>query len=70
MEAAKLKLDESDLGGAIAAAIESVKKKPTDIATRTFLFELSCSPVVLVRESKIARIATQLIPGFNVIDSL
>ena len=42
MEAAKLKLDESDLGGAIAAAIESVKKKPTDVATRTFLFELSC----------------------------
>ena len=40
MEAAKLKLDESDLGGAIAAAIESVKKKPTDVATRTFLFEL------------------------------
>lgn len=42
MEAAKLKLDESDLGGAITAAIESVKKKPTDVATRTFLFELSC----------------------------
>ena len=42
MEAAKLKLDESDLGGAIAAAIESVKNKPTDISTRTFLFELSC----------------------------
>jgi type VI secretion system protein ImpE len=42
MEAAKLKLDESDLGGAIAAAIEIVKKKPTDISARTFLFELSC----------------------------
>lgn len=42
MEAAKLKLDERDLGGAIAAAIDSVKKKPTDISTRTFLFELSC----------------------------
>lgn len=42
MEAAKLKLDESDLGGAISAAIESVKKKPTDVGTRTFLFELSC----------------------------
>lgn len=42
MEAAKLKLDESDLGGAIAAAIENVKKKPTDVAARTFLFELSC----------------------------
>jgi len=42
MEAAKLKLDESDLAGAIAAAIETVKKKPTDGAARTFLFELSC----------------------------
>jgi type VI secretion system protein ImpE len=42
MEAAKLKLDESDLGGAIAAAIETVKKKPTDVSARTFLFELSC----------------------------
>lgn len=42
MEAAKLKLDESDLGGAIAAAIENVKKQPTDISARTFLFELSC----------------------------
>jgi len=42
MEAAKLKLDESDLGGAIAAAIEIVKKNPTNISARTFLFELSC----------------------------
>ncbi len=42
MEAAKLKLDESDLGGAIAAAIETVKKQPTNISARTFLFELSC----------------------------
>lgn len=42
MEAAKLKLDESDLGGAVAAAIENVKKNPTDVAARTFLFELSC----------------------------
>jgi type VI secretion system protein ImpE len=42
MQAAKLKLDESDLGGAIAAAIDIVKKKPTDISARTFLFELSC----------------------------
>lgn len=37
-----MKLDESDLGGAIAAAIENVRKKPTDVAARTFLFELSC----------------------------
>lgn len=42
MEAAKLKLDESDLGGAISAAIETVKKEPTNVSARTFLFELSC----------------------------
>lgn len=42
MEAAKLKLDESDLGGAIAAAIETVRTNPTNVAARTFLFELSC----------------------------
>jgi type VI secretion system protein ImpE len=42
MEAAKLKLDESDLAGAIAAAIETVKKHPTNVSARTFLFELSC----------------------------
>ncbi len=42
MEAAKLKLDESDLAGAIAAAIETVKKQPTNVSARTFLFELSC----------------------------
>jgi type VI secretion system protein ImpE len=39
--AAKLKLDEGDLAGAIAAAIESVKKNPTDVSARIFLFELS-----------------------------
>jgi type VI secretion system protein ImpE len=42
MEAAKLKLDESDLGGAIAAAIETVRTNPTNVSARTFLFELSC----------------------------
>ena len=42
MEAAKLKLDESDLAGAIAAAIETVRTNPTNVSARTFLFELSC----------------------------
>ena len=42
MEAAKLKLDESDLGGAIAATIETVRTNPTNVSARTFLFELSC----------------------------
>lgn len=39
---AKLKLDEGELAGAIAAAIETVKKSPTNVSARTFLFELSC----------------------------
>jgi len=39
--AAKIKFDEGDLAGAIAAAIESVKKNPTDVSARIFLFELS-----------------------------
>ena len=42
MEQARLKLDESDLGGAIAEAIDTVKKNPTNVPARTFLFELSC----------------------------
>lgn len=41
MTQAKLKLDEGDLGAAIAATIEQVKKSPTDNEARTFLFELS-----------------------------
>jgi type VI secretion system protein ImpE len=41
MTQAKLKLDEGDLGGAIAAAIDMVKKSPVDVEARTFLFELS-----------------------------
>lgn len=41
MTQAKLKLDEGDLAGAVSAAIELVKKSPTDVAARTFLFELS-----------------------------
>jgi len=39
--AAKLKLDEGDLAGAIAAAIDAVKRNPTDVSARIFLFELS-----------------------------
>lgn len=42
MEAAKLKLDESNLSGAISAAIETVRNNPTNVSARTFLFELSC----------------------------
>jgi type VI secretion system protein ImpE len=38
---ANLKLDEGDLGGAIAAAIDTVKRNPTDVSARIFLFELS-----------------------------
>jgi type VI secretion system protein ImpE len=38
---ANLKLDEGDLAGAIAATIETVKKNPTDVSARIFLFELS-----------------------------
>jgi type VI secretion system protein ImpE len=40
-EMAKLKLDEGDLAGAIAAAIDAVKRNPTDVSARIFLFELS-----------------------------
>jgi type VI secretion system protein ImpE len=39
--AAKLKLDEGDLSGAITAAIDTVKRNPTDVSARIFLFELS-----------------------------
>jgi len=39
--AAKLKLDEGDLAGAIAASIDAVKRNPTDVPARIFLFELS-----------------------------
>jgi len=41
MSDAKLKLDEGDLSGAIAAAIDTVKHNPTNVSARTFLFELS-----------------------------
>lgn len=42
MNDAKLKLDAGDLKGAVEAAINLVKTNPTNVAARTFLFELSC----------------------------
>lgn len=40
MEEAKVRLHANDLNGAIQAAINHVKQKPTDTSARTFLFEL------------------------------
>ncbi|NNF00952.1 MAG: hypothetical protein HKN25_18190 [Pyrinomonadaceae bacterium] len=42
MNEAKTLLDKGDLSGAIDAALNLVKAKPTDTKARTFLFELSC----------------------------
>jgi type VI secretion system protein ImpE len=42
MNDAKLKLDAGDLKGAVDAALGLVKTNPTNIAGRTFLFELCC----------------------------
>lgn len=42
MNDAKLKLDAGDLKGAVEAALNLVKTNPTNVAARTFLFELSC----------------------------
>ena len=42
MNEAKTQLDAGNLNGAVAAALTSVKSSPTDVAARTFLFELSC----------------------------
>ena len=42
MNEAKSMLDAGNLNGAVEAALQAVKSKPTDIAARTFLFELSC----------------------------
>ena len=39
---AKSLLDAGNLTGAVQAALSAVKAKPTDVAARTFLFELSC----------------------------
>ena len=42
MNEAKTQLDAGNLNGAVTAALSSVKSSPTDVAARTFLFELSC----------------------------
>lgn len=42
MNDAKLKLDAGDLKGAVESALNLVKTNPTNVAARTFLFELSC----------------------------
>lgn len=42
MNDAKLQLDAGNLKGAIDEAIKIVKTNPTNVAARTFLFELSC----------------------------
>ena len=42
MNEAKTQLDTGDLKGAVEAALNAVKKSPTDIKARTFLFELAC----------------------------
>lgn len=42
MNNAKLQLDAGNLDGAIESALALVKQNPTNIAARTFLFELSC----------------------------
>lgn len=42
MNEAKTQLDAGNLQGAVEAALNVVKKSPTDAAARTFLFELAC----------------------------
>jgi type VI secretion system protein ImpE len=42
MNEAKSLLDAGNLSGAVEAVLQSVKSNPTDISSRTFLFELSC----------------------------
>jgi len=42
MNDAKSQLDAGNLSGAVEAALNLVKSKPTDATARTFLFELSC----------------------------
>lgn len=42
MNEAKTLLDAGNLGGAVEAVLAGVKKNPTDVSLRTFLFELSC----------------------------
>ncbi len=42
MNEAKTQLDEGNLSGAVEAALNVVKKSPTNVPARTFLFELAC----------------------------
>lgn len=42
MNEAKTQLEAGNLSGAVEAALNVVKKSPTDAAARTFLFELAC----------------------------
>jgi type VI secretion system protein ImpE len=42
MNEAKTQLDAGDLQGAMEAVLSVVKKNPTDVQARTFLFELAC----------------------------
>ena len=42
MNEAKTQLDAGNLDGAVEAALNAVKKSPTDVTARTFLFELAC----------------------------
>ena len=42
MNEAKKQLDAGNLDAAMEEALKTVKANPTDVAARTFLFELSC----------------------------
>ena len=42
MNEAKTQLDAGNLQGAVESALNTVKKSPTDVKARTFLFELAC----------------------------
>lgn len=42
MNEAKTQLDAGNLNGAVESALNAVKKNPTDVTARTFLFELAC----------------------------
>ena len=42
MNEARTQLNSGNLGGALEAALNTVKSNPTDATARTFLFELSC----------------------------
>lgn len=42
MNEAKTQLDAGNLQGAVEAALNAVKKNPTDVSARIFLFELAC----------------------------